>query len=77
MTYLRLFLRGFVLVALTAMNVRQVSQGHYHGAFIVGGLISLVWWQNSSKHRPDVKGAGVAYALGAACGTVAGMMVIR
>lgn len=68
-----MFLRGFLLVTLVALNTRQVSQGHYGGAFVVGGLISLTWWANSSSKREDVRGAGVAYALGAACGTCLGM----
>jgi hypothetical protein len=68
-----LFFRGFVMVALVAANTRQIANGRYGMAFIVGGLISLTWWANSSKDRPDFRGAGVVYALGAACGTVAGM----
>jgi hypothetical protein len=67
------FLRGFLLVALVALNTRQIASGNYAGAFLVGGAISLVWWSNSSAKREDVKGAGLAYALGAACGTCLGM----
>jgi hypothetical protein len=73
MTYARVWLRGFVLVALVAMNTRQVASGNYCGAFVVGGLISFVWWANSSKHREDINGAGAVYAFGAAVGTVTGM----
>jgi hypothetical protein len=73
MTYVRVFLRGFVLVALVALNTRQVAGGRYLGAFVVGGLISLVWWANSSSKREAFKGAGALYAFGAACGTVLGM----
>ena len=73
MSYLRTFLRGFVLVALVAANTRQIAQGHYLGAFIVGGLISAVWWSNSSAKREQFTGAGALYALGAAMGTVVGM----
>jgi hypothetical protein len=73
MAYLRVFLRGFVLVTLVAMNTRQVANGRYLGAFLIGGLISLVWWANSSAQREQFKGAGVVYAFGAACGTVLGM----
>lgn len=69
----RTFLRGFVLVALVAANTRQIASGRYVGAFIVGGLISLVWWANSSSKREEFRGAGATYALGAAVGTVAGM----
>jgi hypothetical protein len=71
--YLRLWLRGFILVSLVAANTRQIAAGHYGGAFLVGGLISAVWWSNSSHKREDATGAGAVYALGAACGTVAGM----
>jgi len=71
--YVRVFCRGFVLVALVALNTRQIASGNYLGAFMVGGLISAVWWSNSSKEREDVTGAGAVYAFGAACGTVFGM----
>ena len=64
-------LRGFCLVFLVATNTVQVSHEHYEGAFVVGFVISWLWWKNS--HKQDVPGAGVAYGLGAACGTVAGM----
>lgn len=75
--YAQLFIRGLVQVALVSANTRQIAAGRYSGAFIVGGLISLVWWSNSSKDRPDFKGAGVVYALGAASGTVLGMWLAR
>jgi hypothetical protein len=64
-------------VALVALNTRQIAAGNYSGGFLVGGAISLVWWSNSSKTREDVRGAGLAYALGAACGTVFGMWLGR
>ena len=66
-------MRGFVLVALVSANTRQIASGRYLGAFIVGGLISYVWWSNSSAKREQFTGAGALYAFGAACGTVAGM----
>jgi hypothetical protein len=69
-----LFLRAFLLVALTAANVRQISQAHYAGAFVCGGLISLVWYLNVGKASHDQRWAAVvAYSLGAASGTVCGM----
>lgn len=72
-----LWLRGFVLVALVAANTTQIANRRYLGAFIVGACISLAWWWNSSKDRPDFKGAGFLYAFGAACGTVAGMWLAQ
>lgn len=75
--YARVFLRGFALVALVALNTRQIAAGNYPGAFMVGGTISAVWWANSSSKREDVRGAWLAYALGASFGTVFGMWLGR
>lgn len=74
-TYLQTFARGLLQVTLVAANTRQIATGHIGGAMGVGFLISLVWWSNSSKSRPDVRGAGVAYAAGAACGTAVGFFI--
>lgn len=73
--YLRLWIRGFIQVSLVAANTTQVAHGKYAGAFVVGWLISAVWWSNSSGKRPDIPGAGAVYALGASCGTVLGMWI--
>lgn len=66
-----LFLRGFVIVFLTACNVRLISRGMYAWAFVTGFGISYVWYGNSRAAQLDAKGATV-YGLGAAVGTVAG-----
>ena len=74
MIYLRLLLKGFTIVALTAANVRQIAAGHYGPAFVVGCAISSCWWFNSrSATRSNAPGAWAAYALGAGLGTVCGM----
>lgn len=73
MIHLRIALRGFLIVFLTASNVVSVSRGHYLGAFVGGFLISCVWWQNSHAAKADIPGAALAYGLGAAMGTVSGM----
>lgn len=70
------FFRAFVIVTLTALNVTQVSSGNYLSAFFTGGALSWVWWGNTrTANRDDSSGAQLAYALGAACGTVTGMMI--
>jgi hypothetical protein len=74
---IRLFLRAFVLVTMVSMNTRQIANGRYGAAFLVGLVISWIWWSNTSKDRPDFKGAGLVYGVGAACGTVAGMWLGR
>lgn len=74
--YLRIFTRGFVIVFLTATNVYQVSHQHYGGGFIVGVLISVVWWGNArTSSRSELPAAGLCYGLGAGAGTLAGMLM--
>lgn len=75
---IRVFLRAYTIVTLTALNVSQVAAHHYTGAFFTGGTLSYVWWTNT-KTAANVPGetAHWAYALGAACGTVSGMVLGR
>jgi hypothetical protein len=71
-SYLRTAARGFAMVTLVSMNTRQLSTGHIGAAVVIGFLISLLWYQNSSKDRDNRPLAGVAYAVGAALGTWVG-----
>lgn len=73
--YLRVFARGVAMVTLVACNTRQIAGGHIVGATVVGFLISALWWSNSSKDRPQVKGAWAAYGAGAAVGTALGYVI--
>jgi hypothetical protein len=75
---LHLFWRGFVIVLLTSANVGQIARGHYGGAFLGGTAISFVWWGNSrGAARSEVRFAREAYAFGAGCGTLCGMLLVR
>jgi len=76
MTRLALFGRGFVIVFLTAANVKLISRGLYPWAFVTGFGISAVWWLNAGKASDDRSRLSLlAYAFGAATGTVCGMLV--
>ena len=78
MSYLRLFLRGFVIVALTALNVRSISRMNYPLALVGGFCISFVWFGNSkTAAHSELRMAREVYAAGAACGTVFGMWLGR
>ncbi len=77
--YLSVFFRAFLIVGLTAGNVRLVAQRRYLAAFVTGGFLSLVWWGNANL-AAQFHGewlAGGVYALGAAFGTVTGMKAAR
>lgn len=73
MTYLFLFLRGWLMVTLVATNTVQIARRQILRAAGVGFCISLVWWFNA--HSAAVSGdlAGFVYAAGAALGTVTGI----
>lgn len=76
MIYASLFGRAFLQVSLVALNVAQIAKGHYGGAFVVGGCISWLWFRNArSAAHTDAPGAAYVYALGAAVGTVTGMLI--
>lgn len=78
MRQLSIFVRGFTIVTLTATNVGQVAGRHWGGAFLVGFGISFVWFMNSrTAAHTDATAARECYALGAACGTVAGMYLVK
>jgi len=73
--YLLLFSRAFLQVSLVAANVVQIANEQYLGAFVVGALISLLWFTNArTAALNQLPGAAVVYALGAGTGTVAGML---
>lgn len=63
------------MVTLVSMNTRQLATGHLSGAIVVGFAISWLWYSNSSRDRDNRRGAGVAYAAGAAVGTFVGFTV--
>jgi hypothetical protein len=77
-SYLMLFGRAFLQVALIAANIVQVAKGQYVGMFIVGAAISFLWFGNAREAgRSELPGAAVIYALGAGMGTVTGAILSR
>ena len=71
-----LFWRSFFQVSLVSLNVVQLARRQYVGAFLVGTAISYLWFKNArSAGRADAPGAAAIYALGAGCGTVAGLWI--
>ena len=78
MALVRLFARGFLIVALVAWNTRHIAALEYASAFLTGVGISYVWWDNSrNAAHSEIPGARWAYALGAGAGTLFGMWLGR
>ena len=72
---LKLFLAAFSQVGLVAVNIYQVSNQYYIGAFIVGFLISILWSFNVTKIAFGNIVDRILYSLGAATGTVCGIVL--
>lgn len=76
--YARLFVSGFVIVAMTSWNVRHIGALQYGPAAGVAFGISFVWWGNSrGAAHSGLRFAREVYAAGASCGTVFGMWLGR
>lgn len=78
MKHASLFLRAFVIVTLTAWNVRHIAALQYPWAFAGGFGISFVWFGNSRQAaHSELRHARETYAAGAAFGTLFGMWLGR
>lgn len=75
MTRLRLFIRGAVQVALVSAQVYLIAAHHWLGIAAIGFAISYVWSHNVRAVAFGNELDRVAYALGAACGAVAGVAI--
>lgn len=71
--HLSLAATGCVQVALVALNTYQISRGVVLGTFVVGFLISFVWSWNVRRIAFGGMADRIAYATGAALGSVAGL----
>jgi len=70
---LQLFWRAFGIVFLTAMNVVNIGNSQWILMTATGFGISWLWWANAQQavdHRD--KKSQLAYACGAAAGTLIG-----
>jgi len=75
MTNLKLFLAAFVQIGLVAVNVFQIANQHYVGAFIVSFGISLLWTFNVKRIAFSNIKNRIIYSLGAAFGTLTGVII--
>lgn len=65
------------MVFLVSSNTYQIAHAHYFGATLIGFLISLTWWYNArNAAHTTLPMSGVVYALGAAVGTLSGLVVM-
>ena len=72
-TQVSLFLTGMLHVLLVAVNTYQLAHKKWVGCFIVGFAISFIWTFNVKKIAIGRMQERIAYALGAAIGTLMGL----
>lgn len=70
-----LFVTGYVQVLLVALNTWQLSHNKLLGAAIGGFLISYIWSWNVKKVAFGSHTDRVIYSIGAAFGTMSGLLV--
>jgi len=73
--YVRIIIRGFLLVTLVSSNTVWLARGDLGFAAAGGFMISSLWWSNSSSTRENVPGAAYAYGFGAGLGTLTGAWI--
>lgn len=71
---MHLFFAGFVQVFLVACNTYFISQRNFVAATVVGFLISFVWSGNVKKVALGTMQDRIKYSLGAAMGSLFGLM---
>lgn len=68
---------AWLQVSLVAINVYQVANHKWIGAFIIGSSISFIWAFNVSKIAFGGTLDKLIYALGAGIGTITGMLIAQ
>jgi len=74
---MKIFLQSFFQVGLVAINTMLIAKGYIYGVFLVSFLISLLWAFNVSKVAISTLNQKLTYALGAGCGAVSGLFIIK
>jgi hypothetical protein len=75
MEKLKLFITGFVQVFFVAINTYFLSRIFYLGVFLCAFMISLVWSWNVKKVAFGTTSDRLIYALGAAFGSIVGLLI--
>lgn len=68
-----LYATGFIQVYFVAVNTYCVTKSLYIGVVIASFMISLIWSFNVKKIAFGTMSDRVLYAIGATCGSIAGL----
>lgn len=70
----RMFALNVLQVTLISANVSCIAGDNYRLGVATSFLIQIVWWNNTSAHRPQGWAPALAYSCGGAVGVLLGMM---
>lgn len=74
---MKTFLTSFFQIGLVAINTYFISKLYWVGIFFASYGISLLWAFNVSKISVSTINEKLIYALGAGCGAITGLFLIR
>lgn len=72
---IKLFITGFIQVFFVATNTYFLAKSYVLGVFTASFMISLIWSYNVKKVAFGTVWDRLFYALGAAFGSVAGLLI--
>jgi hypothetical protein len=74
---MKMFIQSFFQVGLVAVSTILITKGYLAGVFIVSFLISLLWAYNVSRVAISTMNQKITYSLGAGCGSVTGILILK
>lgn len=74
---IQIFATSFFQIGLVAINTLFITELFWVGIFVVSFLISLLWSFNVSKISVSRNIEKMIYALGAGCGAVCGLWLVK
>jgi hypothetical protein len=74
---MKTFLTSFMQVGCVAINTYFITQLNWIGIFIASFTISLLWAFNVSKISVSTTNQKLTYALGAGCGAIVGLVLVK
>ena len=74
---MKIFFTSFFQIGLVAINTYLITHLYWIGIFCVSFLISLLWAFNVSKISISSIYQKFVYALGAGCGSIVGLIVLK
>lgn len=74
---MKTFFTSFFQIGLVAINTLLISKQLFLAVFICSCLISLLWAFNVSKIALSDLRQKLIYSLGAGCGAIIGMLLVK